>query len=149
MTRTFALLLLAASLLTGCGTSPFAPQMTSANQGSASAAATTGQVQIFNAIKRVDATSMRVVVMYWVRKEAGNREFRQLIIDTVPTQDRSAHSTGYRPTQLVLNGNSVFQSSTGLQKIASELGELAYHTTTKEQQQIVALAYALINDQLR
>ena len=146
MTRTFALLLLAASLLTGCGTSPFAPQMTSANEGAASAAAATGKVQIFNAIKRVDATSMRVVVMYWVRKEAGNREFRQLIIDTVPTQDRSI---GHRPTQLVLNGNSVFQSSTGLQKIASELGELAYHTTTKEQQQIVALAYELIADQLR
>lgn len=149
MKRTFALLLLAASLVSGCGTSPFAPQTTAATQGTASAAATPAQVQIFNAIKRTDAHSMRVVVMYWVRKEGSDREFRQLIVDGVPVQDRSVYSTGYRPMHLVLNGANVLQNTAGLRKIANELGELNYHTVTKEQKQIVALAYELIMDQLQ
>ncbi|MNR88712.1 hypothetical protein D3C72_196620 [compost metagenome] len=149
MKRTVALFLLAASLISGCGTSPFAPQTTSSANGAVSARETGAQIQIFDAFKRVETSNTtRVAVMYWVRKEGVNREFRQLIFDGVPTQDRAQYRSGYRPMQMVMNGQNVLQNETSLLAIARELGELNYHTITKEQKQIVALAYEIVMDQV-
>jgi len=148
MLRTIAFFVLAASLLSGCGTTPFAPQTTASAKASASALETKAQVQIFDTIKRVDANGMRVVVMYWVRKEGSDREFRQLILDGVPAQDRVVYRSGYRPMHMALNGNNVIQNEATLLKISRELAALNYHTITKEQQQVVMLAYDIIMDQI-
>jgi hypothetical protein len=149
MKRILVFSLLTASLLAGCGTSPFAPQTTTGLKASASAVETSSQVQIYKAFKRVESpNTMRLVVMYWVNRENAPREFRQLVLDGVATQDRVVYRSGYRPTQMVLNGYDVLQDEASLLKVARELGSLNYHSTSKEEQQVVALAYDFLMDQV-
>ncbi len=150
MKRYLAFALLAASLLAGCGTTPALSTNSSlTGKAAASSVEAAGKIQIFNAFKRVEgANQLRVVVMYWVRHEGKDREFRQVIVDSVATTDRVAYKTGFRPMQMVANGSDILRDKKVIGKIVDELGELNYHTVAKEQQQIVALAYAMLMDQL-
>ena len=148
MKRYVAFALLAASLLAGCGTTPALSTHSSLNgKASASAAEAEGKVQIYKAFKRAEgANQLRLVVMYWVRQEGKDREFRQVIVDSVATPDRVTYKSGYRPMQMVLNGANLLQDKKAIRKVIDELGELNYHTVTQEQQQVVALAYDVLMD---
>lgn len=147
MKRYIALAMLAASLLAGCGTTPSALPTAFNGKASAAAVETDAQVQIYKAFKRVEASKqLRVVVMYWVRQEGQDREFRQLIVDSVPTQDRTVYRSGFRPMQMVANGKDFLRDEAAVLKISRELGALTYHTVTKEQQEVVSLAYEMMMD---
>lgn len=149
MKRYVALALLAASLLAGCGTSPALTPAYDATSVSASGLKNGTKVQIFNAFKRVEANNqVRVVVMYWVRGAGNQREFRQVIVDSVATNDRVTYKSGYQPTHMVVNGADMLHDRSTLLKVIDEVGALAYHTTTEEQQRTVALAYELLRDRL-
>jgi hypothetical protein len=150
MKRYVALAMLAASLLAGCGTTPALQTNPALNGNAAAASVETGaQIQIYKAFKRVEASKqLRVVIMYWVRNEGQDREFRQLILDSVPTTDRVVYRSGYRPMQMVANGKNLLLDEATLLKIARELGELNYHTVTKEQKELVSLAYEIVMDQV-
>ncbi|MNT42437.1 hypothetical protein D3C72_1788570 [compost metagenome] len=87
-----------------------------------------------------------MVVLYWVRHEGKDREFRQLILDSMPTQDRSVYRSGYRAMQMLANGKNMLNDEATMLKIARELGELNHHTVTKDQQKAVSLAYEIVMD---
>lgn len=151
MKRFLVFALLSASLLAGCGQAPFAAPTTALSPSAAAASAreTGGQVQIYDAFQRVDALgNLRLVIMYWVRHADRDREFRQVILDSAPTQDRAMYRSGYRAMEMVANGFSMLEDEARLMKTARELASLNHHTITKEQQRLVALAYDIVMDRI-